>query len=162
MTRSPTKYAVGMALAATVCLMLARTAPAQGTASHPASHVNCSEATLAGNYAVRGDGFVSGGPPPAPLLPFAVVSLMTLDGRGGVSNQVTASFNGQIRQNTVAGSYTVDADCTGTISVSLPGPPFQLNFSLVVSDVRGRIGEEFYFVETDPGTAVTHTAKRTR
>lgn len=41
--------------------------------------------------ALKGDGFVPGGPPPAPLVPFAVVSLMTLDGSGSLLNDVTVS-----------------------------------------------------------------------
>jgi hypothetical protein len=77
-------------------------------------------------------------------------------------NSPSASFNGQIRQNTVVGSYTIDANCTGTITVALTEPPFQLTFSLVIVDVQSRIGKEFYFIETDPGTVVTHTAKRLR
>jgi hypothetical protein len=153
---------VGLVVAAAGCLVLAGTVPAQETTSAAESHSRCSDAALVGEYAVKGDGFVSSGPPPAPLAPFAVVSLMTFDGQGGLSNRVSASFNGLIRQNTVSGRYTVDADCTGTISVTLPEPPFRLNFSLVMAGARSRTGDEFYFIQTDPGTVVTHIAKRLR
>src|SRR5688572_25925091 len=54
-----------------------------------ATGFRCTDATLSGRYALRGDGFVPGGPPPTPMVPFAVVSLMTLDGSGSLSNDVT-------------------------------------------------------------------------
>src|SRR5688500_7183898 len=119
MERSTRRTVTGLIVTAVSCLALAGTAPAQENTPQAESRPRCSEATLAGKYAVRGDGFLSSGPPPAPLVPFAVVSVMTMDGHGGLSNQVSASFNGQIRQNTVFGRYTVDDDCTGTITVTL-------------------------------------------
>ena len=122
-------------------------------------HFRCSNATLAGRYAVRGDGFVPGGPPPAPMVPFAIVSMMTMDGAGNLSNKVTVSRNGQIQQNIDSGTYTVNADCTGTMTITISGPPFRLQFNLVVADLQGVGGKEFYFIGTDP-SVVTHTAKR--
>ena len=63
----------------------------------------------------------------------------------------------------VAASYTVSAHCTGTITVVLPAPPFQLNFDLVAAGARGSdAAVEFYFISTDAGTAITHTARRIR
>ena len=88
---------------------------------------------------------------------------MKLDGAGSLSNKVSASFNGRIQQNTVVGNYTVNADGTGTITVTLPGPPFELHFDLVVADAREPgAGDEFYFISTDAGTAITHSARRIR
>jgi len=46
---------------------------------------NCGNATLEGRYAVIGGGFIPGGPPPAPLVPDAHMSLMTLDGAGNLT-----------------------------------------------------------------------------
>ncbi len=123
------------------------------------SNFHCSNATLTGRYATRGDGFVPGGPPPAPMVPFAIVSMMTMDGAGNLSNKVTVSSNGQIQQNIDTGTYTVNADCTGTMTIMIPSPPFQLTFNLVVADLQGVQGKEFYFIGTNP-SVVTHTAKR--
>ena len=51
-----------------------------------ARHFSCTNATLAGRFAVINTiGFVPGGPPPAPLVPNALVGVMTLDGAGHVS-----------------------------------------------------------------------------
>jgi hypothetical protein len=117
----------------------------------------CTDATLSGRYALRGDGFVPGGPPPAPMVPFAVVSLMTLDGSGSLSNDVTVSTNGVISRNVDPGTYTVNEDCTGTMTINISEPPFQLNFDLVVADG----GKEFDLIATTP-SVVTIGAKRLR
>jgi hypothetical protein len=164
MARRTRSVVAGLVVAVVGCLTLMAVAQAQHAMPSTDAHerVTCSEAIVRGSYAVRGDGYLQG-PTPGALLPWAIVSLMKLDGTGGLSNKVSASFNGRIQQNTVLGNYTVNADCTGTITVTLPGPPFQLNFDLVVADARGSgAGDEFYFISTDVGTALTHTAKRIR
>jgi hypothetical protein len=115
----------------------------------------CNNATLAGRYATRGDGFVPSGPPPAPLVPFATVSLMTLDGSGNLSNTVTTSTNGVISSTVNPGTYTVNEDCTGEMTIMIPAPPFQLDFDLVIVDR----GKEFYAIATTP-SAVTVGGKR--
>ena len=120
-----------------------------------ANGVKCSNSTIAGRYAVRGDGFVPGGPPPAPLVPFAVVSLMTLDGSGSLLNDVTVSRNTVITRNVDPGTYTIDEDCTGNMTINIVEPPFQLRFDLVVADK----GNEFYAIATTP-SVVTFGAKR--
>lgn len=125
------------------------------------SHRNfvCSNATLQGRFAVIGNGFAA--PPPNPLLPFATVSLMTMDGAGNVTNKVTRSNNGQISRGLDSGTYNVNSDCTGTITIVTPNPPFQLTFDLVIADLQGAAqGKEFYFIATTPGGAVTASAKR--
>jgi uncharacterized protein YdeI (BOF family) len=120
-----------------------------------ANGVKCSNSTLAGRYALKGDGFVPGGPPPVPLVPFAVVSLMTLDSSGSLVNDVTVSRNGVITRNVDPGTYTVNEDCTGNMTINIVEPPFQLNFDLVVADK----GNEFYAIATTP-SVVTFGAKR--
>jgi hypothetical protein len=126
-----------------------------------AQRFNCTNATLRGNYAIIGGGFVPGGAPPAPLVPFANVSLMTLDGAGNFSDRITFSANGQIVQTVQFGTYTVNADCTGKMIRFLPEPPFQLAFDLVVSAAHGGDeGTEFYSIGTTPGGVNTSTAKR--
>lgn len=116
---------------------------------------HCSNATLRGRYATKGEGFVPSGPPPAPMVPFAVVSLMTLDGFGNLSNASTASTNGVIESGIRTGTYTVNDDCTGKLTVIIPFPPFQLTHDLVVADK----GNEFYLIATTP-SVVTIAGKR--
>jgi hypothetical protein len=139
----------------------ARTAQAQeetkssADESSSSRRFRCSNATLTGRYAIRGDGFVPSGPPPAPMVPFATVGIMTLDVFGNLSNAVTVSNNGMIMSNIDSGTYTVNADCRGTMTIMIPAPPFQLNFNLVVADR----GKEFYLISTTP-SVVTVGGKR--
>lgn len=115
----------------------------------------CTDRVLRGEYAVRGDGWVPNGPPGSPMVPFANVSLMTLDGAGNLVNDITVSRNGQISQNLDIGTYSVEGDCKGTMTINIATPPFQLTFDLVVADG----GNEFVFIATTP-SVVTHEAKR--
>jgi len=120
----------------------------------------CSLASLQGAFGTVGDGFVAAGPPPAPIVPFATITLLTMDGAGGLINKTTRSINGNISRDTSPGTYTVNEDCTGTIVVNTPGPPFQLTFDLVVAELQGVHGIKFYFIATNPGGVVTATATR--
>ncbi len=89
------------------------------------------------------------------MVPFATVGIMTLDVFGNLSNAVTVSNNGMIMSNIDSGTYTVNADCRGTMTIMIPAPPFQLNFNLVVADR----GKEFYLISTTP-SVVTVGGKR--
>lgn len=117
--------------------------------------LRCSDHTLAGRYATRGDGFVPSGPAPAPMVPFAEVGLMTLDGSGNLTHDVTTSNNGLILRDIDHGSYSVNEDCKGTMTINIPVPPFQLNFDLVVA----QRGKEFELIATTP-SVVTNVGKR--
>ena len=96
-----------------------------------------------------------GNPPPAPMTPFAIVSLMTLDGSGALTNDVTVSRNGVIFRNVDPGAYNISEDCTGNMSINIAEPPFLLTFDLVVADK----GNEFYAIATTP-SVVTFGGKR--
>jgi hypothetical protein len=128
-------------------------------AEKAAQNLVCGNAALSGKYAVMGSGYVPDGPPAAPMVPFANMSLMTLDGAGGLTNKVTVSRNGQIQQNLDLGTYSVNPDCTGTMTITIPSAPFQLTFNLVVADLQGDKAKEFYFIATT-NSVVTHKAKR--
>jgi hypothetical protein len=80
---------------------------------------------------------------------------MTLDGFGNLTNASTASNNGVIESGIRTGTYTVNRDCTGKMTIVIPAPPFHLNFDLVVADR----GEEFFLIGTTP-SVVTVAGKR--
>jgi len=135
-----------------------RNVQAQGdnpTADAHAKVFPCSTATLTGRYAIRGEGVVPGGPPPAPMVPFAVVALDTLDGQGQVTDADTASVNGVVVSQVNHGTYTVNEDCSGTLTINIPTPPFQLTHNLVIVDK----GNEFYLIASTP-SVLTITGKR--
>jgi hypothetical protein len=118
--------------------------------------------TLAGRFAVISTiGFVPGGPPPVPLVPNALVGLMTLDGAGDLSFEVTISVNGQISRQVQLGTYTVKADCTGQMTIQPTDLPFPISNDLVVAiSEDGAQGKEFYAIGATPGGISTFTAKR--
>lgn len=118
----------------------------------------CSAKTLRGQFAIKGDGLVPSGPPPSPMVPFGVIGIMTFDGVGNLTIASTASNNGMIESGLRTGYYLVNDDCTGSLQVILPFPPFEINHSLVISEK----GNSFYMIVSDPFSVVTFEAKRVR
>jgi hypothetical protein len=129
--------------------------------SSGARHLHCTNETLTGRFAVISSlNFVPGGPPPAPLVPGALVGLMTLDRAGNVSFEVTISSNGQISRQVQLGTYTVKADCTGQLTTQPTDLPFPLDNDIVVATLQDGTGREFYAIGATPGGVLTFTAKR--
>jgi hypothetical protein len=114
----------------------------------------CSKATLDGTYLFAHDGVVTRGPDKGP---FAVAGYDVFDGNGKVDTVFSANFSGQIsRKEHASSTYTVKADCTGTIT-STEGSQSDL---FIAPD-----GSMFTFVQTDPSTVTSGvelqgTAKR--
>jgi len=119
-----------------------------------ASRAKCSKATLDGTYLFAHDGVVTRGPDKGP---FAVAGYDVFDGNGKVDTVFSANFSGQIsRKEHASSTYTVKADCTGTIT-STEGSQSDL---FIAPD-----GSMFTFVQTDPSTVTSGvelqgTAKR--
>lgn len=114
----------------------------------------CSEATLTGRYSFSGHGFAFS-PSTNSYAPFAVAGLMTFDGAGGLTDKATANNNGTVISEINPGTYTLNEDCTGTLTVMIPFPPYQLTHNLFIVDK----GNEFYLVTTSR-TVVTLAGKR--
>jgi hypothetical protein len=126
-----------------------------------AKHLHCTNETLIGRFAVMSSlNFVPSGPPPAPLVPGALVGVMTLDGAGHVSFEVTISSNGQISRQVQPGTYNVNADCTGQLTTQPTDLPFPLDNDIVVATLQDGAGKEFYAIGATPGGVLTFTAKR--
>jgi hypothetical protein len=74
----------------------------------------CSLARAAGNWAFTDSGTVVG------VGPRTAVGRLTLDAAGNLLNgAATSSLDGAIANETFSGTYTVNPDCTGTISVDI-------------------------------------------
>jgi hypothetical protein len=105
-----TSVYAGLVLA-TICI--ASLLPLQAQA------VQCSQASIAGNwtYTYTGTVFV-----PNPL-PAAAVGRAHLDSSGNVTGSQTHTLAGQTEVEDISGTYTVNKDCTGsmTINVSVNG-----------------------------------------
>jgi len=75
-----------------------------------------------------------------------------LDGKGNVSGNGTFSLDGAIDTVPITGTYTENADCTGSAQITPQGYS-TLNFNFVVVNV----GKEILLVETDTNTIVSGT-----
>jgi hypothetical protein len=88
----------------------------------------CNAATLNGKYGFNFFGFQS--PPTkntagALIVPIAGEGLATFDGAGNVSFPVVASVSGDLNTSKCTGTYSVNSDCTGSItSTNCPSSAF--------------------------------------
>jgi hypothetical protein len=75
----------------------------------------CSEATLHGTYLYADHGFEIKGNAQVPI---AEAGYQVFNGNGKVKGVATGNFNGKIdfRKEPFSGTYTVKADCTGTLA----------------------------------------------
>lgn len=80
----------------------------------------------------------------------AIVGQVILDGKGKISGNETASLNGTIKTASISGTYTENANCTGSAQI-MPQGFGTANFDFVV--VNG--GKEILLIETDPGTTIS-------
>ena len=112
---------------------------------------SCTAATLKGNYGFTFNGFFQN---PKKNDPISGIGSVTFDGAGNASATVIASFNGSLSTFPWTGTYTLNSDCTGSLT-STPGSGLA-NFSIVV--VRG--GTEVFGVDVDPGGTWTINLKK--
>lgn len=143
MNRSTPITALRFVLSILFSLSLVLTAHAQD---------RCSNATLQGGFGVATSGTISN---PSPS-PFAQVARQTFDGKGNTEGTATTNINGTSFPVTIKGTYTVNADCSGSVTLDISPVGITVHADLViVSD-----GAEFRALVTDPGTVVTVVGKR--
>jgi len=135
--------------------MVAITALALATSpTAKADDKGCSNATLQGTFAYTSTGFITA--PPAIAGPFAETGKQTFDGRGGTTAAVTLSQNGNILPVTITGTYTVNPDCTGTMTLQVSPIDVTVHVLFVIDDG----GNGFQAIETDPGFVITRIGRR--
>lgn len=130
---------------ALVCLVAAMALGTLGTA-HAGSGVlaSCDVHTLRGSYVFTAHGWnIVGGV----AQPKAIVEGIDFNGDGTlVSPYATVSINGTIIHSSGSpGTYTVNADCTGTLSFT-GGPSFDISI-----DTKGN---QLWMIQTGPGSPV--------
>jgi len=117
----------------------------------------CTDATLTGNYAFSQSGFTTKNTMGSPL-PAAAMGVFTLDGAGNFSVTYTDMSPGKPAyipvQATSSGTYIVNSDCTGSISVTT-GQAAGLTYNTVI--MGG--GTEMFAIGTTPFYIVTFDAK---
>ena len=130
---------------ALVCLVAVIAMGTSGTAAAAADRQGCSEHTLRGLYLSSWDGYASIG---TNLVPKTVMEGKRFNGDGTFSNDFgTVNIGGTTIINTAGGvgTYTVAADCTGTLSVP-NGPTLNLYV--------GPGGQKYWFTQTAGGLGV--------
>jgi hypothetical protein len=137
-----------LAVAATLVVLIA----------NPAYAVTCNNATLTGSYgsiislALNTPGQPNAFVPLAQDIPAASVGVLTFDGTGSYTDIHTTSVNGVIFTGlSRPGTYTVNSDCTGSMSND-HGETFNI---VVVSS-----GAEIFGIVTSPRFTATFDAKK--
>ena len=103
-------FALGLLLSAGVAFVRLGHPPAAR------AQTGCSVGTLQGTYGMHIQGWLPSSSPAAPLVPFAQIGLLTVDGAGSARLAVTSNGGGQISRDTFTYTYQVNSDCTGSIT----------------------------------------------
>jgi hypothetical protein len=112
--------------------------------------IACTLATLKGEYVFDATGYDIVNSIPAPK---AVVELLTLKGDGTLTSLATVSLDGAIHAGVSgSGTYTVNQDCTGTLTFHGSG----FTFDLFIAPRGGR----FHMIETVANTVLAGEVRR--
>jgi hypothetical protein len=126
-------------------------------AQNEAAGAKCSKATLDGRYLFAEEGVILTG---NDQVPFALAGYQEYNGNGKVEGVQSGNFGGEVvRNERFAGTYTVKANCTATVTYT-DGEPFRFDLFIAPD------GSKFTLVQTNPSEWVTSgfelrvTAKR--
>lgn len=108
--------------------------------------IECTVKTLKGSYVYAQDGFNIQGDTAAQRTPFAQAGREFYDSKGKMSGIATASLNGTIVHITYSGTYTINSDCTGTVTFT-----DNLSQTFHYDVFIGEDKREFVFLQTDAG-----------
>jgi hypothetical protein len=117
----------------------------------------CSNATLHGSYGYTSTGTLLDTYVPPPFAgPFAEVGRQTFDGKGKTEATATLSANGNIQQVTIEGTYKVNSDCTGSMTLNVSPLQATVHAHFVIDDD----GAEFRAIGTDSGLVESRVYKK--
>jgi hypothetical protein len=123
----------------------------------------CSNATVAGKWGFTTNGTIVG------IGPRDSLGIFTLDGAGNLVNgKATASLNGSVTEETFSGTYSVNPDCTGKLSIQIfdlsgnkiLSATLNLVFDDNVREMRALFTSAVLPTGTPLGTVITVQAKR--
>ena len=109
----------------------------------------CSLKSLKGCYGYSYTGTSGSGP-------IAAVGPINFDGDGNTSATYSVNSNGMNFQGSFTGTYTVNEDCTGAVTIHLPVLGISSNGRFVIVEE----GKEALFMGTDAGVTVTGVARK--
>jgi hypothetical protein len=152
------RRAIPLAIAAGLGVTLASSVPRGVTADDDGRGHTCSNATLRGDYGILISGTAPAGAGGQTELVVGT-ALRTYDGNGAFTqiDNVHGQLTGTVRDRLGTGTYEVNADCTGTTTLVLPGIPVPVVTSIVIVD-HGREVKEA--VMSPPPALVTAAQRR--
>ena len=119
-------------------------------------HRGCSNASLQGSFGFTSTGTLLALPPPF-AGPFAEIGRQTFDGRGNTDATATLSANGNIVKGvTVQGTYVVNPDCTGSMTIFILPFGITADLDFVIDDD----GAELRAIVTDAGAVESRVYKK--
>jgi hypothetical protein len=118
-------------------------------------HQECSNASLHGSFGFTSTGTLLAVPPPN-AGPFAEIGRQAFDGRGSTDATATFSANGNIRHVTVVGTYVVNPDCTGSMTLFVSPIGATVNLDFVIDDD----GTELRAIVTGTGSIESRVYKK--
>jgi hypothetical protein len=115
----------------------------------------CSTQTLSGSYTYSVSGYYFD--QQSNEYGFAAAGLIVLDGNGGFTGTDTVSDGAVItRGRQLSGVYTVNANCTGSLTLVAPNGNTLGHLDLVITNNARNVN----FIQADNGTAITGTAQQ--
>ena len=97
----------------------------------------CTTGTLRGQYVFTGRGFIE---PIEPGVQRMHYGIFVFDGAGKLSGKQSSSRGGKIGREKLEGTYTLDGDCSGTMTFAFPNrPASQTHWDMYVTE-DGRTG----------------------
>src|SRR5262245_51579820 len=93
----------------------------------------CSTVSLQGSFGFTSTGALLALPPPL-AGPFAEIGRQTFDGQGNTEGTATLSTNGNLLRVTVQGTYVVNPDCTGSMTLFIAPLGSTVNLDVVIDD----------------------------
>jgi hypothetical protein len=118
---------------------------------HAAQDEGCSLETLSGDYLLVGEAVPALAQRDDPSFPRRYAGIHTFDGQGNLSGFETGSQGGHIIRNITEGTYTLDANCSGTITFA-SGSLYDI---FIAKD-----GSKGHYIRTDDGFIATRSIKK--
>ena len=118
-------------------------------------HKECSNASLQGSFGFTNTGTNLALPPPL-AGPIAQIGRQTFDGRGNTDATTTLSANGNIVRATAQGTYVVNPDCTGSLTLFVSPFGITVQADFVIDDD----GAELRAIITDAGAIESVVCKK--
>jgi hypothetical protein len=124
-----------------------------GQAHSQGGLTTCSVATLKGLYMFAQSGYATNN---GSLVPEGVTGKDIFYGNGNFDSLATISFDGMISVAPAPGTYTINTDCTGTVTIPTEPTAPDVHLDIFVAPD----GDQFFTIQTDPGNVLSGTIQR--